>query len=135
VFCSTEEKPLIGTSADLFEYFGAPRLPFVLDGTFSDNEEKELCQITVKALLTPGHTKGSVCYLFTEKDGGRYLFTGDTLFQGSIGRTDFPTGNMGEMQQSLRRLSALEDSLPIYPGHNDESTIGIEKRENPFMER
>jgi glyoxylase-like metal-dependent hydrolase (beta-lactamase superfamily II) len=135
VFCSTEEKPLIGTSADLFEYFGAPRLPFVLDGTFFDNEEKELCGITVKALLTPGHTKGSVCYLFTEKDGGRYLFTGDTLFQGSIGRTDFPTGNMGEMQQSLRRLSALEDSLPIYPGHNDESTIGIEKRENPFMER
>ena len=134
VYCSAEEKPLFNTSADLFDLFGAPRLEFALDGVFADGEEKELCGITVKALLTPGHTKGSVCYLMTANDGGRYLFTGDTLFQGTIGRTDFPTGDMLTLKQSLRTLATFEDDLPVYPGHNDETTIGQEKRENPFMD-
>lgn len=84
-------------------------------------------------LLTPGHTSGSACYLITENDGGMYLFTGDTLFCGSIGRTDFPTGNIGEMRASLRRLAALGD-CPIYPGHNEESTLENERKTNPFMQ-
>lgn len=134
VFCGAEEKPLIGTSADLFEAFGAPRLSYRIDGTLADSEEKILCGLRVKTLFTPGHTQGSVCYLVEDNEGGRYLFTGDTLFQNSIGRTDFPTGDMAKMRESLRRLSALECDLPVYPGHNDETTIGIEKRENPFME-
>ena len=134
VLCSEAEKPLIGTSADLFEMFGAPRLPFKIDETFLDGEEKNLGGIRVKMLLTPGHTSGSACYLITAKDGGRYLFTGDTLFEDSIGRTDFPTGNIGEMRASLLKLSALEGDYPVYPGHNDPTTLDRERKHNPFMQ-
>ena len=133
VLCSAEEKKLVGTYADLFEAFGAPRLPYRVDETFADNEEKELCGVQVKMLLTPGHTAGSACYLITAKDGGMYLFTGDTLFNGSIGRTDFPTGNLGELRASLRRLASLEN-YPIFPGHNEESTLENERKTNPFMQ-
>ena len=133
VFCSEQEKLLVGTQADLFELFGAPRNPYKIDETFCDNEEKELCGIRVKMLLTPGHTQGSCCYLFTVKDGGRYLFTGDTLFENSIGRTDFPTGSVMQMRESLRKLSSLDD-MPVYAGHNDPTTIGQEKKTNPFLQ-
>ena len=133
VLCSAEEKGLIGTEADLFSLFGAPRTHYVIDETFFDGEEKTLGDFTVKMLLTPGHTKGSCCYLFTAKDGGRVLFTGDTLFNGSIGRTDFPTGDIAQMRESLRKLCAMDEALLVYPGHNDETTIENEKRTNPFL--
>ncbi|MBE5747561.1 MAG: MBL fold metallo-hydrolase [Clostridiales bacterium] len=132
VFCSDKEKPLIGTNADVFDLFRAPRVPYTVDETFTDNEEKILGGISIKALLTPGHTAGSCCYLFTAKDGGRYLFTGDTLFSDSIGRTDFPTGDIGQMRASLKRLASLDD-MPVYPGHNEPTTIDNERKYNPFM--
>ncbi|MBQ7949191.1 MAG: MBL fold metallo-hydrolase [Clostridia bacterium] len=133
VFCSAAEKPLIGTVADMFDAFGAPRLPYKIDETFEDGEEKMLGDIRVKMLWTPGHTSGSACYLITAKDGGRYLFTGDTLFESSIGRTDFPTGSIGEMRASLRKLAALEGDYPVYAGHNDPTTLDKERKTNPFM--
>lgn len=133
VFCSAAEKPLIGTEADLFSAFGAPRVHYTVDETFSDGEEKEINGFKIKMLLTPGHTKGSCCYLFTAKDGSRCLFTGDTLFNGSIGRTDFPTGDIAQIRESLRKLSALDGELTVYPGHNDETTIEHERRTNPFL--
>ncbi|MBQ9714331.1 MAG: MBL fold metallo-hydrolase [Clostridia bacterium] len=132
VLCSEQEKGLIGTDADVFDLFGAPRTPYSVDETFADDEEKILNGIPVKALLTPGHTSGSCCYLFTAKDGGRHLFTGDTLFLDSIGRTDFPTGSIAQMRASLRRLAAMED-MPVYPGHNEATTIANERKYNPFM--
>ena len=132
VHISQEEKPLVGTSADLAEYFGAPLSSYTVDETFADGEEKILNGISVKAILTPGHTAGSCCYLFTDNEGGKYLFTGDTLFQGSIGRTDFPTGNIAKMRASLKKLAKLND-MPIYAGHNDPTTLQTEKTTNPFM--
>ena len=134
VLCSAAEKPLIGTVADLFDAFGAPRLPYKIDETFEDGEEKILGGIRVKMLWTPGHTSGSACYLVTASDGKQYLFTGDTLFEGSIGRTDFPTGNIGEMRASLQKLSALEGDYPVYAGHNDPTTLEKERKTNPFMQ-
>ncbi len=133
VYCSEQEKPLIGTSADMHEEAGCPRYPFRVDETFLDGEEKILGGICVKMLLTPGHTAGSCCYLITANDGGRYLFTGDTLFHGSIGRTDFPTGSLADMRASLRKLGALEGGYPVYPGHGEETTLQIERDTNPFM--
>ena len=133
VLCSAEEKPLIGTEADLFSAFGAPRVPYRVDETFLDGEEKKLCGMDIKMLLTPGHTKGSCCYLVTSKDGGRYLFTGDTLFAGSIGRTDFPTGDLAQMRESLRRIVALEGDCPLYAGHQEPSTLETERKTNPFI--
>ena len=133
VLCSVEEKTLVGTEADLFSAFGAPRIPYTVDETFSDGEEKKLLDMSVKMLLTAGHTQGGACYLFQENEGGRYLFTGDTLFAGSIGRTDFPTGNISALRASLRKLSSLEGDMPVYPGHEEPTTLERERKTNPFM--
>lgn len=86
----------------------------------------------VEVIKTPGHTKGSVCYRFSE-GGSDYLFTGDTLFAGSIGRTDFPGGSYDEILISLRRISELKAETNIYPGHGPGSTLGHEQKYNPFL--
>ncbi len=133
VYCSEQEKPLVGTPADMHEAFGLARNPFQVDETLSDGQKISLVGIEVEVLLTPGHTAGSCCYLITKKEGGKSLFTGDTLFQDSIGRTDFPTGNYEQMKASLRRLRHLEGDMTVYPGHNDETTLERERQNNPFM--
>ena len=84
--------------------------------------------LTVKVLHTPGHTMGSVC-LYCEDT----LFAGDTLFQGSCGRTDLPGGSWAEILKSLRRLKELPDSTQVFSGHGPSTTIGDEKMWNPYM--
>ena len=133
VFCSEKEKPLIGTRADLFETFGATREPYTIDETLQDNETRELCGIKIQALFTAGHTAGSICYLVQDETGVKHLFTGDTLFCDSIGRTDFPTGDISALRSSLRRLRALQGDMPIYAGHNEETTLDRERKYNPFL--
>ena len=90
-------------------------------------------EIEMTFLHTPGHTEGSQCILIGDK-----LVTGDTLFVGACGRCDLPGGNERKMQESLQRLAQLETSLTIYPGHAygdaESSTIGQEKKTNPFMQ-
>lgn len=132
VFCSETEKTLVGTEADLFSAFGAPRVAYTVDETFSDGEEKTLCGLRVQLLLTPGHTVGSACYLVTDGEE-RILLTGDTLFSGSIGRTDFPTGSIAQMRASLKKLAELNGDYPVYAGHNEPTTLDIERKTNPFM--
>lgn len=132
VFCSEQEKSLVGTEADLFSAFGAPRAVYTVDETFSDGEEKTLCGMQIKLLLTPGHTAGSACYLVTDGEE-RILLTGDTLFSGSIGRTDFPTGSIAQMRASLKKLAALGGDFPVYAGHNEPTTLDTERKTNPFM--
>lgn len=133
VLCSSQEKPLVGTNADLFELFGAPRTPYVIDETLQDGETRGFCGIEIQTLFTAGHTSGSVCYLVTDENGKRYLFTGDTLFSGSIGRTDFPTGDFAALQNSLRRLAALQGDMPVFAGHNEPTSLERERKNNPFM--
>lgn len=82
----------------------------------------------VKVIFTPGHTPGGVCYLY-----GDTLFSGDTLFQGSIGRTDFPGGDVSAIMESLVKLSKLDEDLKVLSGHGFPTTIGNEKHMNPFM--
>lgn len=82
----------------------------------------------VKVIFTPGHTPGGVCYLY-----GDTLFSGDTLFQGSIGRTDFPGGDVSAIMESLVKLSKLDEDLRVLSGHGFPTTIGNEKHMNPFM--
>ena len=83
---------------------------------------------TLKVMHTPGHTPGSICLV-----GEKLVFTGDTLFAGGIGRTDFPGGSMSDMRLSLQKLVRLPDVLLVYPGHGETSMIGEEKRVNPFL--
>ena len=79
-------------------------------------------------LHTPGHTPGSVCLIY-----GQHLFSGDTLFQGSCGRVDFPGGSPKEMIESLTRLASLQTDYRVHPGHGESTTLEAEKRYNPYM--
>jgi len=94
----------------------------------ADNQELALAGIPVRVLHTPGHTPGSVTF---RMEGA--LFTGDTLFRGDIGRTDFAGGDGAQMNASLARLAALEGDFRVLPGHEEESTLGRERRTNPWL--
>ena len=83
---------------------------------------------SLKVMLTPGHTPGSICLV-----GEKVVFTGDTLFAEGIGRTDFPGGSIRDMRLSLQKLVRLPDYFLIYPGHGPSSIIGEERRNNPFL--
>lgn len=96
-----------------------------------DNEEIKIAGIRFKTIYTPGHTIGSCCFYF-EEDG--LLLCGDTLFLNSCGRTDLPTGSASQLTQSLRKLMELPDDVRCYPGHDDITSIGDERRYNPFIE-
>ncbi|MCR4589041.1 MAG: MBL fold metallo-hydrolase [Lachnospiraceae bacterium] len=100
------------------------------DVYLEDGEEITLGGITFRTLFTPGHTSGSCC--FYVEDAG-LVFSGDTLFCESIGRTDFPTSSMGQMQESLKKLMELPESCTVYPGHGEATDIGHEKKYNPFV--
>ena len=94
-------------------------------------EEGEVIQaggLAFHTLHTPGHTWGSVCYLT-----GDALFSGDTLFAGSCGRTDLLGGDWATIQESLNRLKEIEADLHVFPGHGENSTLGHEKMANPYM--
>ena len=82
-------------------------------------------------MFVPGHTKGGVCLIFDD-----LLFSGDTLFHGTVGRADLPGGDYSEMLRSLKRISLLPDNLIVYPGHSDYGMLlGDEKRANPYLNR
>ncbi len=102
--------------------------PLYYTDHYQDGDNLTLAGMTFQVLHTPGHTPGSVCLRF-----GTHLFSGDTLFAGSCGRTDFPGSNPADMVRSLHRLAALDESLKVYPGHGEATTIGEEKRYNPFL--
>ena len=103
--------------------------PFKADYLISDEQTVTVGSIKIKAYEMPGHTKGSMIYL-----AGKNLFSGDLLFKGSIGRTDLFSGNAEEMAESLNRLMWLfGDDIKVYPGHDEMTTIGDERAENPYL--
>ena len=103
----------------------APEPDFFL----TDGDDLEIPGISLRILHTPGHTQGSICLY-----GGGMLFSGDTLFQGSIGRTDLPGGSYPQILESIiTRLLELPDETIVRPGHMDQTTIGSERRHNPFI--
>ena len=93
-----------------------------------DGDKITLGETEITVIKTPGHTKGSVCYM-----SGDSLFTGDTLFRLSCGRTDFPGGSWDEMQSSLRKLSELDGDMKIYTGHDSTSSLNFERKNNMYM--
>ena len=133
VYCTEDCKRYKGTDADCAFAFGATPAQYEVAKTLADGETVELCGIAVKTLVTDGHTKGSACFLCQGADGEKHLFTGDTLFAGTVGRTDLPTGNAGELKRSLERLAELED-MPVYPGHGEDSDLSTERARNPFFQ-
>jgi glyoxylase-like metal-dependent hydrolase (beta-lactamase superfamily II) len=99
--------------------------------TVADGDVLSLGAYSVKVMETPGHTRGSVCYL-VRQDEEEILVSGDTLFAQSVGRTDLPGGDSDMLDASLRKLAALPDDLVVLPGHGPETTIGRERKSNPF---
>ena len=93
-----------------------------------DGDVITLGKTEIKVMATPGHTKGGVCYIADD-----VIFTGDTLFFCSCGRTDFPGGSFSEIKDSLHRLASLDKNYKIYPGHEEFSTLDFEKQNNPYM--
>lgn len=101
------------------------------DILLEDGQEFEAAGIRLRMLHTPGHTPGGCCYYQAEE---KILFSGDTLFCGSIGRTDFPGGSLSELVRSVKeKLLVLPEDVKVYPGHEEITTIGHEKRYNPYM--
>ena len=99
------------------------------DRELQEGDEVTFGKMTLKVLHTPGHTPGGIS-LYTDNE----VFVGDTLFAGSIGRTDFPGGSFETLRESIQqKLFKLSDDLKVYPGHNQATTIGMEKRNNPFV--
>jgi hydroxyacylglutathione hydrolase len=108
--------------------------PTVGEPTLEHNQKFPFASGSVNVIHTPGHTPGSVCF---QAEGERsVLFTGDTLFEGSIGRTDLWGGSFEQIIDSIQnRLMTLDDHLPVLAGHGDSTTIGEERLNNPFLKR
>ncbi len=130
IYAGEDETELLRVPAqNLSAYFGSS---FSLTGVkpVKDGELLELAGMHIRVIATPGHTKGGVCY-YLEKQ--KALLTGDTLFYGSFGRTDFPTGNVRQLVQSVKsRLFTLPKDTVCYTGHGGETTIAYEQENNPI---
>ncbi|MBR2715297.1 MAG: MBL fold metallo-hydrolase [Ruminococcus sp.] len=101
---------------------------FEIDRKLEDEDTFMLGNTQFKFITTPGHTRGSGCYIADD-----CIFSGDTLFYRSIGRTDFPTSSMSDMNLSMLKLSSLEGDYAVYPGHDISTKLSDERKYNPFM--
>lgn len=110
--------------------FGTP-MATTADVFVRDGEVLQIAGFQIQVLATPGHTKGGVCYYLKEQG---VAFSGDTIFQCSVGRTDFPGGSQGELSRSIReKLFVLPEDTQLFPGHGDSTVVSYEKKCNPFV--
>lgn len=114
----------------LANLFNSDFLPCKVDLEFYDGDTFSIGNINVKIHSAPGHTPGGVLYVLEEE---KVIFTGDTLFCGSVGRTDFKGGNSSDLMKTLESIKKYPDDYVIYPGHGGNSNIGNEKRNNMFL--
>ena len=110
--------------------FGMPFTAPPAERVLREGDRVTAGDVQLTVLHTPGHTLGSICL-----EGDGHLLSGDTLFAGSIGRTDFPGGDMQAMRRSIARLATLADEVRVHPGHGPDTTIGRERRINPYFPR
>ncbi len=128
---SKEDAPMLGSGKlSLAAFCGAAHNNVIADIEVTDGDVITLGESKIKVMETPGHTKGGVCYICDDK-----LFSGDTLFYCSCGRTDFPGGSSAEILASLRRIAALDGDYIVYAGHDRQSTLDFERKNNPYMNR
>jgi glyoxylase-like metal-dependent hydrolase (beta-lactamase superfamily II) len=128
--------PMKGISSQGADFFGGKlemREPSEVR-ELTDGASLDLAGLTLTVDHTPGHTRGSVVFHTALEEGGRVMFAGDTLFAGSIGRTDLPGGDMRTMTETLRaKILPLADETVVLPGHGNSTTIGRERASNPFL--
>lgn len=111
-------------------YQGASKRWATLDTSKQDGDLLTAGGLSAKLIHTPGHTPGGWCIYFENE---KLLLSGDTLFQGSVGRTDFPGGSAQQLSRSLQLLKLLPDDVRVIPGHGSDTTLGEEKRTNPYL--
>lgn len=131
IYACREEEELLQNSRQNLSAFQGRVCSIQPDVLLDDQEVFEAAGFSIMVYHTPGHTKGSCCYYLKEE---QVLFSGDTLFCGSVGRTDFPGGSTAQIVQSLHRLlNELPGDTEVYPGHDESTTIAYEMRYNPFV--
>ena len=114
----------------LAAYFGAPFYPCVADKEVENGDLLQIGGIELKVISAPGHTTGGVLY-YEQKQG--VVFTGDTIFKGSVGRTDFPGGSSVVLMNTLNKIKKLPDECAVYSGHGEKTTIKHEKQYNMYL--
>lgn len=126
-----EEEVLVNPEINLSVGLGRTQLSFRLDEKLRDNQTLDIIGLSIRVLHTPGHTVGGVCY-YIPSEG--ILFSGDTLFACSVGRTDFPGGSSRQLISSVRdKLFKLPEDTLVFPGHGEQTSIKFEKSHNPFI--
>ena len=137
----TEAKIVIGekdailtedSEKNVANYFGAVFESFKPDITVKENDILEIGNTSFRVLETPGHSLGGVCYVCDEE---KFLFSGDTLFKLTVGRTDLWGGNINELLDSVEKLMLLSDDYAVYTGHNISTTIGSERVRNRYLRK
>lgn len=131
VYIGKEDAPMLqDPRINLSQGFGEPIICKPAERLLEDGDVIDIAGTQIKALATPGHTKGGVTYIAQDM-----LFTGDTLFNLSIGRTDFPGGDFDELMNSLKKLAALDDKqdYAVHPGHESSTSLDFEIINNPYM--
>jgi glyoxylase-like metal-dependent hydrolase (beta-lactamase superfamily II) len=123
-----------GTLGELLAYGDIDVEPPELITGLDDGERVSGAGLTFTALHTPGHTRGSTCFLLEVEGEPPILFSGDHLFKGSIGRTDLPGGSREQLLESMAaKILPLPDDVQVLPGHGDTTTVGAERATNPFL--
>jgi len=125
IYLSEDDQPLM---LDPQLNYSFPKRFIVQQPTLPYPSKLTIGEFTFEIIETPGHTDGSVCLIIDN-----VMFTGDTLFMQSVGRTDLRTGNPTKMKQSLRKLKALDHNYDVYPGHDDATTLNEEKAHNIYL--
>jgi len=125
----SEEKSILDSFLPMAQLlgFGNIELPKI-SYYFADGQILEENDFKIKVIHTPGHTPGSVCFLM-----GEYLFAGDTIFSGSVGRVDIPGGSWNELEKSLKKISKLSEETILHPGHGQSTTLRKELDSNPYL--
>lgn len=130
-YAGEKEKEVLENGSYNLSASWAAALSIRADRLLRDKETLTLAGFKIKVIETPGHTKGGVCYYLSEEG---VLFSGDTLFRTSVGRTDFPTGSMSQIVRSVQYLTEnLPGDTVVYPGHQEITTIAYEQRFNPYL--
>lgn len=131
VVISAPDEPMLSSGKlSLASFMDAEQNNTQSDIIVFDSDIIKLGSLEIKVLSTPGHTKGSVCYIVDNA-----LFSGDTLFRLSCGRTDFPSGSSDEMMLSLKSLKDLDGNYIVYTGHDEITTLDFERKNNPYMSK
>lgn len=125
-----EKETLENPALNLSSWEGTSKV-YYADCYLKDEQEIDLAGFHIRVFHTPGHTVGGCCYFFSYQN---VLFSGDTLFCMSVGRTDFPKGSASQLVNAIReKIMVLPDEIMVYTGHNDTTTIGTERMYNPYL--